>query len=107
MAFSVNEFRKKFPQLESQVNGHRLVYFDNGASTLKHTDVTERVNAYNRFEVSNVHRGSHSLSQKGTEAYEEARKKVQKFINASSDREIIFTRGTTESVNLVSQSLGP
>ena len=106
MSFEVLEFRKQFPLLECKVDGKKIIYFDNGASTLKHAAVTERVNGYNRFEVSNVHRGAHTLSQRGTENYEAARSKVQKFIGAKSSEEIIFTRGTTEGINLVANTLG-
>ena len=101
MSFDVQEFRKSFPQLERKVGPNSLIYFDSAASTLKHSAVTDRVNTYNRFETANVHRGAHQASQQGTENYEGARKKVQAFVNAKSDQEIIFTRGTTESINLI------
>lgn len=101
MSFNSKEFRKHFPQLEREVENHSLVYFDNGASTLKHLDVIDRVSTYNKLEVANVHRGAHSLSQWGTEAYEKARESLQKFVGAKDSREIVFTRGTTESINLV------
>ena len=83
-----------------------MIYFDNAASTLKHNEVIDRVNRYNRFEVSNVHRGNHQISRQGTESYEQARCKVQNFIHARLPEEVIFTRGTTESINLVANSLG-
>ena len=78
-----------------------LIYFDSGASTLKHSLVTDRMNTYNRFESANVHRGAHHISRQGTEAYEGSRKRIYELINAFETREVIFTRGTTESVNLV------
>lgn len=105
MSFDVVSFRKFFPQLERKVGPNPLIYLDNGASTLKHSKVTDRVNSYNRFESSNVHRGAHHVSRQGTEEYEGARSKVAQFLNASDPREIVFTRGTTESVNLVASIL--
>lgn len=105
MPFAVEDFRKKFPQLERKMGKNALIYFDNGASTLKHSEVTDRVNSYNRFETANVHRGAHQVSRQGTEAYEKARIELQEFINAKESGEVIFTRGTTESVNLVASSL--
>jgi cysteine desulfurase / selenocysteine lyase len=105
VSFEVAEFRKKFPQLQVQLQGQSLVYFDNGASTLKHQDAIARVHQYDRFEVSNVHRGAHSLSRKGTESFESARSQVREFLGAKDDQEIIFTRGTTESINLVAHSM--
>lgn len=106
MNFKVDEFRRFFPQLERKKGPCSLIYFDNGASTLKHSQVTDRVNRYNRFEVSNVHRGNHQISRQGTENYEQARCRIQNFIHAQRPEEIIFTRGTTESINLVADSLG-
>ena len=105
MLFPVDEFRKNFPQLTRRIHGHPLVYFDNAASTLQHSRVSDQVDQYNRNQVSNVHRGSHTLSRESTNLYEEARIRVQKFIGASSPEEIIFTRGTTESINLVAHIL--
>ena len=105
MAFSAKEFRKHFPQLNVKIENAPLMYLDNGASTLKHKFVCDRIHKYNLNEVANVHRGSHTLSRRGTELYESARERVQKFINASFSSEIIFTRGTTESINLVARSL--
>lgn len=105
MSFDVPEFRKSFPQLERTMGPRKLVYFDTGASSLKHSKVTDRVNTYNRFETANVHRGAHHTSRQGTEAYEGARKKIQKFVNASDSSEIVFTRGTTEGINFVAEVL--
>lgn len=105
MTFDVVSLRKKFPQLEKTFGPRPLIYLDNAASSLKHSDVTDRLNTYNRFETSNVHRGAHLTSRQGTESYEGARKKVQNFINSEKPEEIIFTRGTTEGINLVASCL--
>ena len=104
MSFEPDSFRKKFPGLGVQIHGNPLIYFDNAASSLKHSDVLERVHNYNLYEASNVHRGAHSFSQAGTESYELARVQVKKFINARSDSEVIFTRGATEGINFVARS---
>ena len=105
MTFEVDNFRKGFPQLERMMGPNRLIYFDCGASSLKHSKVTDRVNTYNRFETSNVHRGAHHTSRQGTENYEGARQTLQKFINAEKSEEIVFTRGTTEGINFVASVL--
>jgi cysteine desulfurase / selenocysteine lyase len=86
------------------VNGRKLIYFDNAATTQKPQAVIDRLSNYYRNENSNIHRGAHYLSHKATEAYEQARKTIQQFLNAPDDRQIIFTRGTTESINLVASS---
>lgn len=104
--YDVQSVRKDFPQLGREVRGKRLVYLDNAASTLKPTAVIERLNRYYREEASNVHRGAHWLSEQGTEAYENAREVVRDFVGAPVSTEIIYTRGTTESVNLVAQGWG-
>jgi len=101
MNFPVDEIRKDFPVLEQKVHGYPLVYFDNAATTQKPLAVINRISEYYLKENSNVHRGVHHLSQLATEAYENARESVRKFINAGSKREIIFTRGTTESINMM------
>ncbi len=106
MSFDVDKVRKDFPTLHQQVSGHDLVYLDNGASTQKPQQVIDKIKAYYEQDNSNVHRGIHTLSQRATDQFEAARITVQKFINASSDSEIIFTSGTTESINLVSNSFG-
>ena len=94
--------RSAFPALHQRLPGNRpLVYLDNAASTLKPQAVVDRVATYYRLEHSNVHRGAHHLSQRATDAYEDARQTVARFINAAHEREIIFTRGTTEAINLV------
>jgi cysteine desulfurase / selenocysteine lyase len=99
--FSSSHFRKFFPQLERKIGLNPFIYFDNGASTLKHNLVTDRINTYNRFETSNVHRGAHMVSRQGTVEFENARSLVKKFINSKNECEIIFTKGTTEGINLV------
>ncbi|MBR5911392.1 MAG: cysteine desulfurase [Bacteroidales bacterium] len=98
---SINEIRKQFPVLDQQVYGKPLVYFDNAATTQKPLCVIERERDYYLHENCNIHRGVHYLSQKATEAYEHARQTVADFVNAKEAREIIFTRGTTESLNLL------
>ncbi len=98
---SINEIRKQFPVLDQQVYGKPLVYFDNAATTQKPLCVIERERDYYLNENCNIHRGVHYLSQKATEAYEHARQTVADFVNAKEAREIIFTRGTTESLNLL------
>lgn len=104
--FDVEKVRKDFPILSQRVNGKPLVYFDNGATAQKPKAVIDAIVKYYSEENSNIHRGVHTLSQKATEHYENARITVQKHLNAASDQEIIFTRGTTESVNLVAHSFG-
>lgn len=100
------EIRKLFPILNQEVNGHPLVYLDSAATSQKPSSVIEAVEQYYRGYNSNVHRGVHTLGTKATDAYEGAREKVRKFINASSTEEIIFTRGTTTSLNTVAKSYG-
>ncbi len=104
--YDVKRIRKDFPILERKVHGKTLVYFDNAATTQKPKNVIEALTNYYLSENSNVHRGVHYLSEQATRAFEEARVQVQKFINAKEFREIIFTRGTTEAVNLVAQTFG-
>lgn len=104
--YDVQSIRNDFPILGGTVNNHPLVYFDNAATTQKPQAVIDAiVEAYSRTN-SNIHRGIHTLSQISTTQYEQARKTVQTFINAPSDREIIFTKGVTESLNLVAQTFG-
>lgn len=102
--FDVAKVRSDFPTLNQKVFGHDLVYLDNGASTQKPTQVINKIKEYYERDNSNVHRGIHTLSQRATDQFEAARVTVQKFINAPSDSEIIFTSGTTESINLVAHS---
>ena len=102
----LNEIRKQFPVLDQQVYGKPLVYLDNAATTQKPLCVIERERDYYLHENCNIHRGVHYLSQMATEAYEHARQTVARFINAPEAHEIVFTRGTTESINLLATSLG-
>ena len=101
---NINEIRAQFPVLDQQVYGKPLVYLDNAATTQKPLCVIERERDYYLHENCNIHRGVHYLSQKATEAYEHARQTVADFIHAKEAREIIFTRGTTESLNLLATS---
>lgn len=104
--FDVARVRQDFPILNQKVHGKPLVYFDNGATSQKPLCVIEAIDHYYRAENSNIHRGVHHLSERATAAYEAARGKLRGFINARSDQEIIFVRGTTEAINLVGQSYG-
>ena len=101
-----NSIREQFPLLSQQVNRQHLVYFDNAATTQKPLRVIEALSNYYKTINSNIHRGVHYLSQQATTAFEDSRKTVQRFINAKHAHEIIFTRGTTESINLVASSFG-
>ena len=102
--FEVTEVRKDFPILQRTVHGKPLVYFDTAASAQRPLAVIEAVDNFYREHNANVHRGVHTLSQEATDLYENGRRKLAGFINAPSWREIVFTRGTTESINLVAQS---
>jgi cysteine desulfurase/selenocysteine lyase len=106
ITFNVNKIRNDFPILKQQVNGCPLVYLDNGATSQKPQSVIDAIVNYYSTTNSNVHRGVHTMSQQATDGYEGARAKVRQFINASDDREIIFTRNTTEGINLVAHSYG-
>ena len=107
MSLDVERIRQDFPILNQEHSvGVPLVYLDNGASSQKPVKVIESLNDYYRRYNANVHRGIHKLSEEATSAYEASRDKVQRFINAPSRREVIFTRGTTESLNLVAQTWG-
>lgn len=99
-----DRIREDFPVLQQQVKGNPLVYLDNAASSQMPIPVADRIDRYHRNEHSNVHRGIHALSQKATDYYEATRKKVQQFINAVESDEIIYTSGTTDSINLVTNS---
>ena len=105
-AFDINAVRADFPILQETIHGKPLVYLDNAATTQKPVQVISAVDEYYRHYNSNIHRGVHTLSEKATAAYESARKKIQAFIHAASIKEIIFTRGATEAINLVAQSYG-
>ena len=105
-SFDVEAIRKDFPILNREVQGNPLVYLDNAATSQKPQSVIDKLVSYYSEINANVHRGVHTLSQEATEEYEGARSKVRNFINAKEDAEIIFTRGTTEGINLVAQTLG-
>ena len=104
--YDVEKIRNDFPILQTKVHGKQLVYLDNGATSQKPISVIKKAQEYYSSMNSNIHRGVHALSQVSTEAYESARIKIKSFINALGKNEIIFTRGTTESINLVAQSYG-
>ena len=104
MDLDVKKIRQDFPNLHVSVHGKPLVYFDNAATTFKPRLVAQAMDEYYQKYTSNVHRGVHELSEKATAAYEGTRGKVQKFLNARVSQEIIFTRGTTEPINLIAYS---
>lgn len=104
--FDINKVKQDFPVLDQDVHEHRLVYLDSGASSQKPLQVINAVSDYYKHDHSNVHRGVHTLSQRATNLFEAARDKVQHFLNAPSNKEIIFVRGTTEGINLIAHSLG-
>ena len=106
VAFNVEDIRKDFPILSEKVYGKPLVYFDNGATSQKPKAVIDAIDSYYFTQNANVHRGAHHLSQLATEAFENAREKSRAFINAASTESVIFTKGTTDSINLVAQSWG-
>src|SRR5438270_9553820 len=100
------KLRKDFPILDQQVHGKPLVYLDNAATSQKPRAVIDALVHYYEYDNANVHRGIHELSNRATAAYEAARTRAAKFINAKSAEEIVFTRGTTEGINLVANSWG-
>ena len=102
----VADIRSQFPLLTHDVNGHPLVYLDNAATTQKPAKVIEAIQHYYEFDNSNVHRGAHFLSDRATEKFEQARHTVANFINSPSSKQVIWTRGTTESINLVASTWG-
>ena len=104
--FNVDKIRADFPALDQMINGKPLVYLDNAATSQKPQSVIDTLVNYYSTDNANVHRGVHTLSQRATDDYEEAREKVRRFINAEKDEEIIFVRGTTEGINLISQTFG-
>jgi len=106
VAFDVAALRADFPALDQSVHGRPLVYLDNAATTQKPRQVIDAIAAYYAADNANVHRGVHALSERATEAYEGARKKVVAFLNAASVREVVFTRNATESINLVARAWG-
>jgi len=106
MPFDVEAIRAEFPVLHQEVYGRPLVYLDNAATTQKPHGVIETLRSYYEQDNANVHRGVHALSERATAAYEAAREKLRALLNAASTKEIVFTRGTTESINLVATSWG-
>jgi len=106
MTFDVQKLRQDFPNLSVKVHGKPLVYLDNAATTFKPRCMIDAISDHYSRETSNVHRGVHYLSEQATKAYEDSRQTVKQFLNAKSTQEIVFTRGTTESINLVAQSFG-
>src|SRR5690606_12293623 len=101
---NINAIREQFPILHQEINGHPLVYLDSAASSQKPRSVIDAVRNYYELDHANVHRGVHSLGSRATDAYEGAREKVARFINAPSPEQIVFTRGTTTALNLVASS---
>jgi len=104
--FDVEQVRKSFPILRESVHGRDLVYLDNAATTQKPDSVIAAIDGYYQHLNSNIHRGVHALSERATEAYEEVREKIRRYLNAGSTKEVIFVRGTTEAINLVAASFG-
>ena len=104
--FNVREIREQFPALRQQVYGKNLIYFDNGATSQKPQLVLDAINKFYSKENANIHRGVHFMSQKATTEYEESRRRIQRYINARKSEEIIFTKGTTDGINLVASSFG-
>ena len=104
--FDVSRAREEFPILKQEIHGKPLVYLDSAASAPKPKCVIDTISRFYAEDYSNIHRGVYELSQRSTRAYEDVRAKIRRFINASSEREIIFVRGTTEGINLVAQSYG-
>jgi cysteine desulfurase / selenocysteine lyase len=105
-AFDVQAIRRDFPILQERVHGKPLIWLDNAATTQKPQSVIDRLSHFYQHENSNIHRAAHELAARATDAYESAREKVRRFINAPTVREIIFVRGATEGINLVAQSWG-
>ena len=104
--FKLEEVRADFPILDRKVNGKSLVYFDNGATAQKPKSVIDAIQKYYSEENSNIHRGVHTLSQEATTAYEVAREKMRAYISAAHTEEVIFTKGTTDGINLVASTFG-
>lgn len=102
----VEKIRRDFPILQTQARGHHLVYLDNAATSQKPQVVIDALVRYYETGNANIHRGVHYLSEKATQEFEEGRSAVQRFINAANSSEIVFTRGTTEAINLVAQTYG-
>src|SRR6185295_16631243 len=105
-AFDVERVRADFPILKLEVNGKPLVFLDNAASSQMPQPVIDRIVRYQKSEHANIHRAVHYLSEKATAEYEAARRKIQRFINAREEREVIYTSGTTDGINLVAHGFG-
>jgi cysteine desulfurase/selenocysteine lyase len=105
-AFDVAAIRKDFPALDQEVHGEPLAWLDNAATTQKPQSVIDALSRFYAHDNSNIHRGAHTLAARATDAFEQARQKVQAFLGASSAKEIIFVRGTTEGINLIAQTYG-
>ena len=104
--FDANWVKRDFPILQKQVNGKPLIWLDNAATTQKPQSVIDRLSHFYEHENSNIHRAAHALAARATDAYEGAREKVRRFLNAGSTRDIVFVRGTTEGINLIAQAFG-
>ena len=104
--FDVERIRQDFPVLKQTIHGKPLVYLDSAATAQKPFAVIDAIRKFHEVDCANIHRGVHELSQRSTAAYEETRAKTQRFLNAKSTSELIFVRGTTEGINLVSNSWG-
>ena len=104
--FDVERIREDFPVLKQNIHGKPLVYLDNAATAQKPFAVIDAIRRFHEVDCANIHRGVHELSQRSTAAYEETRVKVKRFLNARSKDQLIFVRGTTEGINLVSNSWG-
>src|SRR5216117_3646456 len=105
-AFDVAKIREDFPVLKQRIHGKPLVYLDNAATSQKPQSVIDAIRKFYEVDCANIHRGVHELSQRSTAAYEETRSKAKRFLNSRTKNELIFVRGTTEGINLVSSSWG-
>jgi cysteine desulfurase/selenocysteine lyase len=105
-SFNIREIRDQFPALRQTIYGKNLIYLDNGATSQKPQPVLDAINKYYSKDNANIHRGVHFMSQKATNEYEDSRKRIQVYLNAKKSEEIIFTKGTTDSINLVAFSFG-
>lgn len=103
---NISKIREQFPVLHQEVNGHPLVYFDNAATTQKPQQVLDALNNYYKSMNANIHRGVHTLADRATQAFEDTRESIRSFINAAEREEVIFTKGTTDGINLIASSWG-
>ncbi|MEO6305777.1 MAG: cysteine desulfurase [Bacteroidia bacterium] len=101
----INKIREQFPILNQKINGYDLVYFDNGATSQKPLSVIDHISDYYKSSNANIHRGVHTLSRKATDLFEQSRKTIANYFNVKSDQQVIFTAGTTDSINIVAQGL--